>query len=131
MSRSPAQMVREKIERYMINLSLTYEDLGENMWLIEDPDKGLGHVFVYADDPLVTLRAKVMELPEQKREQFFEELLRLNNEMIHGAYALEESNIVLVDTLESDTMDLEEFRASLEAIGLALAQHYPRLSQYL
>jgi hypothetical protein len=124
-------MIRDKIERYMINLSLTYEELGENIWLVEDPEKGLGHVFVYADDPLVTLRAKVMDLPEKERETFFEELLRLNNEMIHGAYALEQNNVVLVDTLESETMDLEEFRASLEAIGLALAQHYPRLSQYL
>jgi hypothetical protein len=115
----------------MINLSLTYEELGESIWLVEDPEKGLGHVFVYADEPLVTFRAKVMEMPEKDRESFFEELLRLNNEMIHGAYALEENNIVLVDTLESETMDLEEFRASLEAIGLALAQHYPRLSQYL
>lgn len=124
-------MIRDKIERYMINLSLTYEELGENIWLIEDSEKGLGHVFVYADDPLVTLRAKVMDLPDKDRESFFEELLRLNNEMIHGAYALEQNNVVLVDTLESETMDLEEFRASLEAIGLALAQHYPRLSQYL
>ena len=124
-------MIREKIERYMINLSLTYEEVGENMWLIEDPEKGLGHVFVYADDPLVTIRAKVMEQPEGERERFYEELLRLNNEMIHGAYALEGSNVVLVDTLESATLDLEEFQASLEAIGLALAQHYPRLSQYL
>ena len=124
-------MIRDKIERYMINLSLTYEELGENIWLIEDPEKGLGHVFVYADDPLVTLRAKVMDLPDKDRESFFEELVRLKNEMIHGAYALEQNNVVLVDTLESETMDLEEFRASLEAIGLALAQHYPRLSQYL
>lgn len=124
-------MIRDKIERYMINLSLTYEELGESIWRVEDPEKGLGNVFVYADDPLVTFRAKVMEMPDKERESFFEELLRLNNEMIHGAYALEESNVVLVDTLESETMDLEEFRASLEAIGLALAQHYPRLSQYL
>lgn len=124
-------MIREKIERYMINLSLTYEEVGENMWLIEDAEKGLGHVFVYADDPLVTIRAKVMEQPEGDRERFYEELLRLNNEMIHGAYALEGSNVVLVDTLESGTLDLEEYQASLEAIGLALAQHYPRLSQYL
>ena len=115
----------------MINLSLTYEEVGENMWLIEDSEKGLGHVFVYADDPLVTIRAKVMEQPEGDRERFYEELLRLNNEMIHGAYALEGSNVVLVDTLESGTLDLEEYQASLEAIGLALAQHYPRLSQYL
>jgi hypothetical protein len=27
-------------------------------------------------------------------------------------------------------MDYEEFQASLDAIGLALAQHYPILSKY-
>ena len=124
-------MIREKVERYLINLSLTYQELGDDMWLIEDSDRGLAHLFVYADDPLVTLRAKVMEIPGQDREAFFEELLRLNNEMVHGAYALEERNVVLVDTLESATLDLEEFQASLEAIGLALAQHYPRLSEFL
>lgn len=115
----------------MINLSLTYEELGENIWVIDDPEKGLAHLFVYAEDPLVTLRAKVMELPHENRERFYEQLLRLNNEMIHGAYALEENNVVLVDTLESATMDIEEYQGSLEAIGLALAQHYPLLSQYL
>ena len=115
----------------MIDLSLSYEQLDENIWLIDDGEKGLTHLFVYAEEPLVTMRAKVIDLPEENRTRFFEELLRLNNEMIHGAYALENDNVVLVDTLESSTMDLEEFRASLEAIGLALAQHYPRLSEYL
>ena len=28
------------------------------------------------------------------------------------------------------TMDLEEFQASLDSTGLALAQHYPRLAKY-
>jgi hypothetical protein len=50
--------------------------------------------------------------------------------MIHGAYALENDKIVLIDTLEYDTMDYTEFRASLDAFGLALIQHYPILAQY-
>jgi hypothetical protein len=38
-------------------------------------------------------------------------------------------NVLLIDTLEADTMNLEEFEASIDAIGLALAQHYRQLSR--
>jgi len=114
----------------MINLSLTHEEIGENIWLINDVEKGLGNVIVYAEDSLVTIRTKVMEIPDTDRDGLFEELLRLNADMVHGAYAIEQEHIILLDTLELETMDYEEFQASLDAIGLALAQHYPKLSKY-
>jgi hypothetical protein len=50
--------------------------------------------------------------------------------MVHGAYAVDGKNVIIVDTIEADTMDLEEFEASIDAIGLALAQHYRHLSKY-
>jgi hypothetical protein len=50
--------------------------------------------------------------------------------LVHGAYALEGDHVILIDTLEVDTMDLEELRASFEAIGLALVQHYKVLGRY-
>ncbi|HUX21184.1 MAG TPA: YbjN domain-containing protein, partial [Spirochaetia bacterium] len=82
-------------------------------------------------EPLVTIRVIVMPAPEENREEFFETLLRLNaTDLIHGAYGLSEESVVLIDTLQYATMDLEEFQASLDAIGLALAQHYPILSKY-
>ena len=72
-----------------------------------------------------------METPNSDREQLYEELLRLNAEdLVHGAYALEGDHVILIDTLEVDTMDLEELRASFEAIGLALVQHYKVLGRY-
>ncbi|NJL73213.1 MAG: YbjN domain-containing protein [Candidatus Competibacteraceae bacterium] len=52
-------------------------------------------------------------------------------DLVHGAYALEGDNVILIDTLEFETMDLEEFQASLDAVGLALAQHYPLLAKYM
>ena len=81
--------------------------------------------------PLVILRIHVMEVPAAGKEKLFEELLRLNaTDMVHGAYAVDGKNVIIIDTLEADTMDLEEFEASIDAIGLALAQHYRPLSQY-
>jgi len=47
-----------------------------------------------------------------------------------GPTALENDEIVLIDTLEYDTMDFEDFRAALDAIALALSQHYSILSPF-
>ncbi len=123
-------MESAKIEGYLINLGLTFRELDENTWMIEDPESGLSSVVVFAQDSLVTVRTKIMNAPKERREEFFERLLSLNAEMIHGAYALDGDNVILIDTLELETMDMEEFQASLDATGLALAQHYPVLSEF-
>jgi hypothetical protein len=102
------------------------------MWRVDDPENSLIGVAVAHVDPLVIVSAAVMELPEpQKRLELFTELLTLNvNGLVHGAYGIENDQIILVDTLEYATMDFPEFRATLEAFSLALSQHYPVLSRY-
>jgi hypothetical protein len=120
-----------KIESYLLSLSLTYEDVGDQTWVINDDEKGLKNVLVILADPVVIIRVKVMAIPGKEREQFFEQLLRLNqSDMIHGAYALEGDDVVLLNTLVGETLDIEELQATLDAIGLALAQHYQMLAKY-
>ncbi|MBA7563991.1 hypothetical protein ES708_05653 [subsurface metagenome] len=121
----------EKVRSYLLDLGLSYEEVGDSTFLINDEEKGLKNIVVMVSEPLVILRVKVMEMPDSDREQLYEELLRLNAEdLIHGAYALEGDHVILIDTLEVETMDLEELRASFEAIGLALVQHYKVLGRY-
>ena len=120
-----------KIESYLLSLSLTYEDVGDQTWIINDDEKGLENVLVILAEPVVIIRVKVMAIPGKEREQFFEQLLRLNqSDMIHGAYALEGDDVILLNTLVGETLDVEEFQATLDAIGLALAQHYQMLAKY-
>ncbi|RKX79563.1 MAG: hypothetical protein DRP87_02675 [Spirochaetes bacterium] len=124
-------MNKEKLEGYLINLGITYENVSDNTWVINDEDKGLERVVVAVEEPLVIIRVKVMDIPADNREKFYEELLRLNNsDLIHGAYALDNGDVILIDTLQYSTMDYEEFQASLDAMGLALVQHYKLLSKY-
>jgi len=121
----------QKVESFLINLGLTYETIEDNAWLITDNEKGLPAIAVIHEDPLVILSIKVMKRPAKNREPFYEELLRLNSEgLLHGAYAIEGNELVLVDTLEHQNLSLEEFQASLDAMGLALAQHYQLLAKY-
>ena len=120
-----------KIESYLLSLSLTYEEVGDQTWVINDDEKGLENILVILADPVVIIRVKVMAIPGKEREQFFEQLLRLNqSDMIHGAYALEGDDVILLNTLVGETLDVEEFQATLDAIGLALAQHYQKLAKY-
>lgn len=123
--------LKDKLESYLIDLNVQYDQKEGNLWVISDDERSLQNVLVTIDDPVVTITVNVMEVPGNNKEQFYEKLLTLNaTDMIHGAYAIEGDNVVLVDTLEGETMDLEELQASLEAIGLALTQHYPVLSEY-
>jgi len=121
-----------KVEDYLIDLGISYEEIAPSTWLIEDAAKGLPRMVVSLAEPIVLIRADAMKAPGENREAFFAELLKLNGEdLLHGAYALDGDEVVIVDTLEYATMDKAEFEASLDAIGFALTEHYPLLSRFM
>jgi hypothetical protein len=123
--------LRDKVEGYLVKLALSFREVGTAAWVVSDSEVGLESLLVQIAEPLVVLRAPVMALPSAGREKLFEQLLRLNaSDMVHGAYAVDGDEVIVVDTLEAETMDLEELQASIDAIGLALAQHYRSLSAY-
>jgi hypothetical protein len=120
-----------KIEQYLIDLMYTYEQVEQNLWFIDDEEHSLRGVAVMLAEPLVIIRVVVMDAPGENLLEFYAKLLELNaRELVHGAYALEDGKVVLIDTLEYDTMDYGEFRATLDAFSLSLTQHYPILSKY-
>jgi hypothetical protein len=124
-------MAINKIEQYLIDLLVTYREIEKNIWLIDDGAHNLAGVAVMLDEPLVVFRVVVMDVPRENRLELFTKLLELNaKDIVHGAYGLEGDTIVLIDTLEYETMDYAEFRATLDAFSLALTQHYPILSPY-
>ena len=123
--------VQSKVESFLINLDITFEQIEGSGWVVNDEEKGLESVAIISAEPLVVFRVNVMDIPDKNREEFYKTLLELNaTELVHGAYAIENDEVLLVDSLEYGTMDIEEFQASLDAIGLALAQHYELLSSY-
>jgi hypothetical protein len=124
-------MDKNKIEQYLIDLMLTYREISPDLWLIDDTEHNLAGIAVMYAEPLVVFRVVVMDAPQANRLELFTRLLELNaNDVLHGAYALEDDKIVLINTLDYETMDYGEFRSTLDAFSLALIQHYPILSKY-
>ena len=124
-------MAENKIEEYLIDLKYSFSEVKPNLWLLDDAEHDLEGIAVMYADPLIIIRVQVMDAPEKDRLEFFAKLLELNAcDMIHGAYGLEGNKVVIIDTLEYESLDYSEFRATLDAISLSLTQHYPILSVY-
>jgi hypothetical protein len=118
---------RDNIEHYLIQIECPFESIENHMWIIHNA----ANVVVTYEPPLVIFRMKIMEIPKERREDFFKLLLELNaTNMIHGAYGIEGENVVLIDTLQSEHLDFNEFQASLDALLLASTQDYQKLKAF-
>jgi hypothetical protein len=118
---------RDNIEHYLIQTEYPFESIETHMWII----RNTANIVVTYEPPLVVFRMKLMEIPKERREDFFKLLLELNaTNMIHGAYGIEGDNVVLIDTLQSEHLDFNEFQASLDAMLLASTQDYQKLSAF-
>jgi hypothetical protein len=118
---------RDTIEYYLFQTEYPFESIEPHMWVIRDT----ANVVVTYEPPLVVFRIKLMEIPKDRREEFYKLLLELNaTNMIHGAYGIEGNNVVLIDTLQSEHLDFNEFQASLDALLLASAQDYQKLNAF-
>ncbi|UCC26999.1 MAG: hypothetical protein JSU98_07800 [Gemmatimonadales bacterium] len=121
-------VTREDLESFLIRMDAEYEELEEGMYLARTSADDLPIVLNYSP-PLLLLRLKVMDLPQaQGNEELYRTLLELNaTDVVHGAYGLEDGELILSDTLELSTLDFEEVQASIESIQLAASGHIERI----
>lgn len=122
----------EQIEAYLIETEMPFEQVNDGLWLINDETDNIDNIVVYHTEPVLTFRVKLVEAPKTNRLELFTRLLQLNAEsMVAGAYGLEEDNVVIVDTLQSENLDFNEFRASLDAIAMAVREHYEEIKELM
>jgi len=123
-------VTRDDLESFLIRMDLDFEEVDEGMFLIQPKNEGTP-VVVHHTPPLLVARLKVMKLPEVRElDQLFETLLVWNaTDVVHGAYGIEEGDLVLTDTLELETLDFPELQASLESMQMAAASHIKQIKE--
>ena len=129
-------LTKEDIESFLIRLSATgatYSEVESGFWIVRpSPDNDLSIAVNYAP-PVVLLRIDVMSLPSDAGQTatLTRRLLELNaSDLLHGAYGIQNENIVLTEALELSALDFEEFLASYESMTLSLASHLRELGSY-
>ena len=115
---------REDLESYLIRMDLDYEEIDPGMYLVRGRNHGFPFV-VHHDEALLLIRMKLMDMSEtNESRELFRRLLELNaSEVVHGAYGIEEDELIISDTLELETLDFHELQASMESVELAAATH--------
>jgi hypothetical protein len=121
-------VTREDLESFLIRMDVEGQEVDDGMYLIRTRNGGPA-VVAHHSPPLLVLRMKVMDLPAgEGKEELYRTLLVLNaTDVVHGAYGIEENELILSDTLELETLDFLEFQASIESMQLAAASHLERI----
>jgi len=119
-------VTREDFESFLIRMDADYEEVDDGMYLLRSRNGG-PPIVAHHSPPLLLLRMKVMDLEDgdvERSAELYRTLLQLNaTDVVHGAYGIEEGELILSDTLELQTLDFHEVQASLESIQLALSGH--------
>ncbi|MBT8336136.1 MAG: YbjN domain-containing protein [Gemmatimonadetes bacterium] len=121
-------VTREDLESFLIRMDVDYQELEEGMFLVRTRNGGYPLVLNHAP-PLLLLRMKVMDLPDEAgSEELYRTLLEMNaSDVVHGAYGIEDGELIISDTLELETLDFAEVQASVESIHLAASGHMERI----
>jgi hypothetical protein len=124
-------LTRDDVESYLLRSGQEYDEVEDGMWVVQGGE-GSARVVIHRSPPLLLFRLKVMELPEDEQQcaALVRRLLELNaTDMVHGAYGIEEEDVILTDALELENLDFNEIEATLDEIDLALAQQVPELAE--
>jgi hypothetical protein len=129
-------LTRDDIESFLDRLTgegANYEEVEQGLWVVRPGGPLELDVVVHYSPPVVLLRVKVMNVPDDdgRCADLNRRLLELNaNDLVHGAYGIAQNSIVLTEALELEHLDYEEFLAAYESMTLALASHLREFSTY-
>ncbi len=125
----------EDIEDFIMRSEISAIDVAPGTWLLQDETWGGAQIVVQHTDPLVVFRCKLFELPEMSdasMAKLFGTMLALNaTDMVQGAYAIEGTSVVVVEVLQSENLDDNEFFAAVDSLTMAIVDHHDVLAAML
>jgi hypothetical protein len=120
----------EDLERELDRLGRKYERLGDGTYVVS-VGSGRTPVALRLSPPVLVAQATLGEVTAtapERRAALFQKLLELNaTSLVHAAYGLEGSSIVIAAALVLESADPNEIEAVLADIDMALAEQVPSL----
>ncbi len=122
-----------KVRDYLNQLDVTIVDewADSTLFVVEDEKRGISNLLIDCEDEILIIEQMILELPSEQNG-VYKRLLQINRELIHGAFALDESGqrVVFRDTLQLENLDLNELEGTINALALALAAHSGELIEF-
>ena len=120
----------EKVRDYLLELDfdIVQEDAEEEVFRVESEEAAISNLVIGVADPIIIMEQFICEI-ESPTEEIYKNLLIKNRDIIHGAFALDESgkNLLFRDTLQVENLDLNELEGSLNSLSLLLSEYMDEL----
>ncbi len=125
-------VTQNDVEIYLDDCGFPFEAVSEGIWRVESQDNHVENIIVSYEAPILFMRVKLMPVPTTRREAFYKRLLELNaTDIPHGAFGIEQENVVLIDTLQVENLDRNELQASIDSLAFTVSQYYKELKTYI
>lgn len=116
----------QKVKFYLQELGydITTEDQADEVFVINALDDGIQNLVIDCEPPILIIEQFLFSL-NNDTEGIFKNLLQKNREIVHGAFALDDTGtkIVFRDTLQLENLDLNELEGSLNSLKLLMAEY--------
>jgi len=104
-------------------------DQEEELFIVTSADRGFHNLVVDCEEEIIVLEMPIMPVTPATD---YRKLLEMNNALVHGAFAVATDShggehVVWRDTLQLAHLDPNELHGSLNALELALAEHFQAL----
>ncbi|MAX80899.1 MAG: molecular chaperone Tir [Crocinitomicaceae bacterium] len=123
----------EKVKSFLLDLeyNISYQDATEEVLVVEDETEGIRNLFVACASPILIMEQFLFELKEDNQE-VFKNLLIKNRDIVHGAFALDEtgSRVIFRDTLQLENLDQNELEGSINSLSLLLSEYSDELIKF-
>ncbi len=119
----------DTVKQYLLDLdyNILETDLEEELFVVEKEEAGIHRLHIDCEDPILIIEQPLFTISEKNTDLFFE-LLKKNRDIVHGAFAITDENIVIFrDTLQLENLDMNELEGTLESLELLLAEYGNRL----
>ena len=104
----------EKVLDLLVDIDgVSFRNIREDIFEISAPDGSA--CILDVEETLICIASEICEVPEdmEKQAELFTCLLELNNEAIHGKFAINKGKIFFKENLEIENVDLNELEAAL------------------
>lgn len=122
-----------KVKEYLLELdyNVVFENEADGVFVINNENNGISNLVLGCADPLLIMEQFLFELKEDNLE-VFKSLLIKNRDIVHGAFALDESGkkVIFRDTLQIENLDLNELEASVNSLALLLSEYTTEIIKF-
>lgn len=124
----------EKVKHYLLELGyeITTEDHVDEVYVISAPEDGISNLVLDCESPILIIEQFLFPLEKESLE-IYKNLLQKNRELVHGAFAIDETGtkVLYRDTLQLENLDLNEIEASLNSLKLLMAEYSTEFLQLI